>query len=519
MTDDEAGSEQIKQHISTLEDIEKQLDNVQHSFQEDINPIKHIEEIQNKFENACAQIKSLLSISLLSTSIPKRNNIFRKLEDIKQENIKHYFRKQRASASIHKQPTKPFGTYNQLFHSKQNINIPPSQMAAQGYRSGKFRHVYGERRRRNKQFHGLRPLTHGEANYISANDTFFAVSNDSARGSVYIIPLNKPSTLHHETPLLSVHSGSVLDHDFHPFIPNIISTVGNDCIVRITAFPMDGLSETITSPHISMTGHTKKISLCTFNPCANSILATASCDQSIKLWNIETESNIITFNECMDRIYSMEWNYNGSRLAMAGKDKVLRIFDPRVLNQTSVTYSFEGRKSQKVFWIDNMRWIGATGFSKVAKRQIKFWDVRKMWQPILTKDIDQSASVLMPYYDHELGILFYYGKGDGSVQYGEIINDSMMLYHLGMYRDVNPQKGGCFVPKRICDVGRCEMNRFLKLTKTSVEPISFMVPRKDCHIFDKNVDIFPDDYGGIPALNSSEWMNNINCDPIKITMN
>jgi len=262
----------------------------------------------------------------------------------------------------------------------------------------------------------------------------------------------------------------------------------------------------------------KKVALCQFNQSANSILATAAYDRTVKLWNIETQDNIMTFNEPKDNIFSLEWNYDGSQLAVTGKDKKLRLFDPRIPDEASSTDSFEGVKSSKCFWIPNLGWIGAVGFSKSARRQIRFWDLKDISKPLLSQDIDQVSSVLMPYYDNDNGLLYLNGKGDGNVSFSEIINDSKKWYQLGAYRDNVPQKGGGWMAKRACNVWKCEVNRFFKLTQKKVIPISFIVPRKSgADVFQE--DIYPDVFAGKPALNADEWLSGTNKEPIVGSMN
>eukprot|EP00488_Nonionellina_sp_1-RS-2012_P002348 TRINITY_DN4473_c0_g1_i1.p1 TRINITY_DN4473_c0_g1~~TRINITY_DN4473_c0_g1_i1.p1 ORF type:complete len:158 (+),score=31.69 TRINITY_DN4473_c0_g1_i1:190-663(+) len=125
----------------------------------------------------------------------------------------------------------------------------------------------------------------------------------------------------------------------------------------------------------------------------------------------------MTYSDSKDNIYSLEWNYDGSQIAITGKDKMLRLFDPRIPDEASSIESFDGTKSSKLFWLNNLGWIGATGFSKSAQRQLKLWDLRNLSSPILSIVIDQASSVLMPYYDTESGMLYMNGKGDGSVLY------------------------------------------------------------------------------------------------------
>merc|ERR1719410_3282499 len=297
----------------------------------------------------------------------------------------------------------------------------------------------------------------------------------------------------------------------------MIATVSDDCSVAVTQFPMEGLSENITKADVLMQGHGKKVVLCQFNPCANSLLASASYDRTVKLWNIESQSDVMTFKEPGDNIYSLEWSYDGSQLAVTGKDKQLRLFDPRIPDEASSVQAFEGSKSSKAFWIPNLNWVGACGFSKTARRQMKFWDLKDLSKPIYSNDIDQVSSVLMPYYDNDNGLLYMSGKGDGSVSYAEVINDDKKYYPLGQYRATDPQKGGGWLAKRACNVWKCEVNRFFKLTKNSVIPITFRVPRKSgTDVFQE--DIYPDTYAGKPALSADEWLSGTNKDPIMTTM-
>lgn len=385
-----------------------------------------------------------------------------------------------------------------------------AELAAQGKRSGKFRHVFGEPVKTDKQFTELKaPLTSGESRYVSANDKFIAVSKSAGGGPVYILRNDKPGRIPGNHPMLSVQKGKAWDHDFHPFISNMIATVSDDCSVAVTSFPEEGLTENITKADVTMMGHGKKVVLCQFNPCANSILSSASYDRTVKLWNIETQQNIMTFKEPGDNIYSLEWNADGSKLAVTGKDKQLRMFDPRVPDEALSVAAFEGSKSSKVFWLPNLGWIGAVGFSKQARRQLKFWDLKDMAKPIFSTDIDQVSSVLMPYYDNAHGLLYLSGKGDGSVQYSEIINDAKKWYPLSQYRATEPQKGGGWMAKRACVTNKCEVNRFFKLTKNSIIPISFIVPRKSgADVF--QADIFPDIPAGRPALSAEEWLGGEN---------
>ena len=113
-------------------------------------------------------------------------------------------------------------------------------MEATSLMYNKLRHVWGDTARNNKQFKNLRPLTYGESNYISANDRFIAISIATGGGKLNIFPLDKPEITKQQS-ILSLHKGKILDHDFHPFIPNIIGTVSEDLSIGITSFPINGI--------------------------------------------------------------------------------------------------------------------------------------------------------------------------------------------------------------------------------------------------------------------------------------
>jgi len=149
---------------------------------------------------------------------------------------------------------------------------------------------------------------------------------------------------------------------------------------------------------------------------------------------------------------------------------------------------------------------------------MKIWDLRKLEKTLYENDIDQAASVLYPYFDNDNGILYLTGKGEGNITYYELVNDEKIAYLLSAYRNPEPQKGGGWLPKRSCDVWRCEVARFYKLTKSTVVPISFIVPRKaGAEVFQE--DIYPDAYGGRAALQGDAWLQGENKPPITVSMN
>jgi len=385
---------------------------------------------------------------------------------------------------------------------------------------GKYRHVYGEPAKPELQFLDLKnPFCSGEGSYLKCNTRFFAVAKTGGGGPLYIRRLDDPGRFGVTVPMLSVHKGTTWDFDFHPFIVNMVGTASEDCHAAITQFPEEGLTETVTKATVTLEGHQKKVTFIKFNPTANNIVATGAFDRTVKVWNIETATCVSTFDQCQDTVMTMDWNNDGSRIACAGKDAAIRIYDPRNIDQAqTISDAFDGSKGSKVFWAENLGWIGGTGFSRTAKRQMKVWDLRKLDKTLYEQDIDQAASVLYPYFDNDNGILYLTGKGEGNITYYELVNDDKIAYLLSAYRNPEPQKGGGWLPKRACDVWKCEVARFYKLTKSTVVPISLIVPRKaGAEIFQE--DIYPDAYAGRASLQADAWLKGENKPPITMSMN
>jgi coronin-1B/1C/6 len=381
-----------------------------------------------------------------------------------------------------------------------------------------YRHVYGEAAKETNRYDEIKnALYFGDGSYCKANAKFFAIPKKGGGGPLYIIRHEDVGRLPTNVPLLSVHKGSCWDFDFNPFMDNMIATASDDSKVAITTFPMEGLKESILEATVVLEGHNKKSTNCVFHPTANGILATGGFDRAVKIWNIESAANVFTYDQFEDTLFSLEWNHDGSLLGSSSKDKKIRMFDPRQLDKAQSTVAFDGTQTSKIFWVPKFGWIGATGFSKSAKRQVKLFDLRKSTEPILSNDIDQSAGVLLPHWDNDNGILFLAAKGEGNINYYELENDEKMMHNLSAYRSTVPQKGGGWLPKKCMDVWKCEIDRFLKLTESSVIPVSFIVPRKaGTEVFQK--DIFPDAYAGEPALSASDWLAGQNKDPILTSM-
>ena len=258
----------------------------------------------------------------------------------------------------------------------------------------------------------------------------------------------------------------------------------------------------ITEPVKVLSGHSRKVGLIEFHPCAENVLASSSLDYSVKIWNTETGKDEITLQH-KDLVTSFAFNYNGSLLATCSRDKKLRIWDIRSGKIISEGPGHTGAKPSRVAWLGNTDRIVTTGFSRLSDRQVGIWDIHNIDKGPINGFlvIDSGSGVLIPHFDNETSILYIAGKGDGNIRYYEYDKDD--LYELSQYGSTDPQRGFAVAPKHAVNVRENEVVKSFKTVfDHSIEPISFIVPRRS-ELF--QADIYPDCPSSEPALSAEEW--------------
>jgi len=236
------------------------------------------------------------------------------------------------------------------------------------------------------------------------------------------------------------------------------------------------------------------------------ILATAGTDYDLKIWDVNTGTDKITVGGHGGIIQSLNWNYTGTTLVTYCKDKKMRLSDPRANKVTAEVETHQGVKGGRALWMGKHEMIISVGFSKAAEREYLVFDPRSIDAPIAKAAMDNSAGVLMPFYDEDSEILFLVGKGDGNLRYYEVEKDAPpaeMVNYISAYASNEPTAGCGFMPKRGCDVATNEIVRLFKQTGSVLQPLSFKVPRKS-DIFQD--DIFPDCRSDEPSINQDQWL-------------
>jgi coronin-1B/1C/6 len=349
---------------------------------------------------------------------------------------------------------------------------------------------------------------------------------------VLVLPYTATGKLPRGYPLLNGHSGAVLDTAWCPFNDHLLATGSDDATVRgarglprlpffplallraprppplrpsrsprrplparaaqvkLWTIPEGGLTENIREPTATLEGHGKPVTLLNWNPVANNVLASVGKEPSVRVWDCSRGTTGITLSGFEGLVQDFTWNSNGSEIMTSDKSKAAKIFDVRSGEKTAEWSPHGGGKPFKVVYLGDSGNIVTAGFTAQAKREFKVWSRAAGFdKPLTTIDLDQSAGALLPFYDEDTRVLYLTGKGDGNVRYYEFTDDAPYVHPLTEYRSNVSTKGADFLPKRGLRVMNCEVAHMLKLTGNSVEPIPFIVPRKETTFQE---DIFPD---------------------------
>lgn len=206
-------------------------------------------------------------------------------------------------------------------------------------------------------------------------------------------------------PLLAIHLRLELTRAHrNPFNDRIIASGSDDGKVFIWQVPngfslySDAEEPEDVSPVSKLTGHSRKVGQVLFNPAAENILASASGDYTIKLWDIETGNSPLTLKHG-DIVQSLSWSADGTMMVTTSRDKKLRIWDVRQERPAHEVAGHSGAKNSRAVWMGEHNRVATTGFSKMSDRQMALWDVGAPQEPIGGFTIlDSISGVCMPFW-------------------------------------------------------------------------------------------------------------------------
>lgn len=354
-----------------------------------------------------------------------------------------------------------------------------------------------------------------ESTVLKANDQFFALPW-ADKGSICITPLPRVGTVPEDTPLiLNINEDqertAINEFEFSPHDNQLLAAAGQDGGLAAFRIPgAEGLTANVDQAVVRIQASDKRLLSVGWHPLASGVVYTASANKKISFFDLEAGSELFTLPEVHKGLFTNgSWNKDGSLFTTCCKDKKLRIFDPRSSSMVAETDSHQSAKSSHVMWMGNADVICTAGFTRTSERELASFDPRNMSARMHTEKLSSSSSAVMMFSDEDCNLLFLAGKGDSSITYFEVTSDAPGVHLLSEYKSNTPQNGLALLPKTACNVNKCELARFLKLSGTRVEPIRFEVPRQQSDNFFQD-DLYPPTSDRKATMTAGEWQSGAN---------
>ncbi|XP_067641653.1 coronin-7 isoform X3 [Eurosta solidaginis] len=385
----------------------------------------------------------------------------------------------------------------------------------------KFRHLKGTTGHKSTHIENLRNLSRqipGECNGFHANHERVAVPLSGPGGKIAIFELSRPGRLPDGVIPSLVNGSNIMDFQWDPFDSARLAVACDDGIVKLWRIPEDGLNEPTNTPERELIAHLDKIYFIRFHPLAEDVLLTASYDMTVKLWDLRTLEEKVLLTGHTDQIFDLAWSPCGRFAATVCKDGKLRVYNPRK-SETPIREGNGpiGTRGARITWALEGQYIVCTGFDKVSERQISVYNAQKLNAALNTASLDVSPSILIPYYDEDSSTLFVTGKGDSTIYCYEITDEEPYICPLSHHRCTSLHQGLSFLTKNHCDVASVEFSKAYRLTNTTIEPLSFTVPRIKSELFQD--DLFPPTrITWKPTLSADEWFACNDRKPTKISL-
>lgn len=168
------------------------------------------------------------------------------------------------------------------------------------------------------------------------------------------------------------------------------------------------MTEDIVGETQKFTEHSKKVYLLNFNPCVEEVIASASMDNTVNIWNIYTGQSYSKI-ALKDTILSLNWNQNGSLVGLTNKEKLVHVLDPRANKVILSSKAHDSSKSQKMLFLDSNH-LFTCGFNRNNERQLKLFDMRNFENPVQELKVDTQTGIMLPFFDADIGLIFVPGR-------------------------------------------------------------------------------------------------------------
>jgi coronin-7 len=348
-----------------------------------------------------------------------------------------------------------------------------------------------------------------DARMLAVSPLLFVVPLSGPGGRLGVHRLAQTGRLPAALPALS-SGAAVLDFCVDPFGDARVIAAAEDGKVRVWEVASQA-GETQPSLTLQLPGASRPGEIAP-HPRAEGLFAIAPTDAEGQLHLLDIRSSASAPLASLDvpggGAFSLAWRANGLHLALACKDRKLRVFDPRTGSSIAEVAAHASPRSFRVIWLDEAHLLSVGhGAGSARELQLFKFSAAAGLTAVAFTTLDVSPAVLFPHWDGDSQVLFLCAKSEPVAAY-EVRVDAPrpadFFTALPAFQHGQPQLGLAFLPKQSCDVQAVEVARALRLTKSELMMVSWRVPRARPELFQD--DVFPPTRVLQAATTARAWM-------------
>eukprot|EP01006_Ploeotia_vitrea_P034813 TRINITY_DN65800_c7_g8_i1.p1 TRINITY_DN65800_c7_g8~~TRINITY_DN65800_c7_g8_i1.p1 ORF type:complete len:961 (+),score=510.52 TRINITY_DN65800_c7_g8_i1:53-2935(+) len=361
--------------------------------------------------------------------------------------------------------------------------------------------------------------TNGTALGLSASLAHVAVPwGVGSNGSVALLPTDPAKFVRNTSPkLIRAHGPAVTDLAWSPHDPLKLATCSGDGCVKLWSVPADGLSEDLKQAEATVAGFKGGLHAMSFHRSAAGVLAVGG-KNTASVVDLAQQKSVLDFaiSGWSKDVIDVDWSFDGSMLAAAGKNQVMHLFDPRaaasdVLASGAVPVpGGNGRvRPSHVMFLGADNHLLVCGQDQFRKPLLTLLDPRKMDTPVLRESLNMSSGVMLPVYDADTHMLFLTMRGSSLLTAFDLTNRST-LRQTTQCAVKTGVLGLTLTHKAALDTDHSEVQRLFKLSDSTIQPISVMVPRKMAGFHEE---LYPLTPSFESSLTADAWLGGSNAEP------
>ncbi|KAJ1541508.1 Coronin-7, partial [Cladochytrium tenue] len=314
---------------------------------------------------------------------------------------------------------------------------------------------------------GLNAGTSNECRGLDASSTLLAFPIQGAGGRLAVWPTASKGRLPAKLPML-VCGADLADFQVSPTDASAVYTLSDAGVVQQWAVDPAALTSAAEfhEPAAAFKAHPGRSTLLYVHPAVSGLLVTAGLEIAetvVKVWDAPAAAaSSAAHPEPLlslphpDVVFSVAASPDAAVLATIARDRLVRVFDLRSGELKTSGPSHDGSKTARMVWLGDTGHFLTVGFGRANRREARVYNSSDCSSPVISILLDTSPSVLVPYYDADLQLLYLAGQGESSIETYYMDLNKRQMNKVNRAGLAAMQHGTAFIAKTSCNVKAIE---------------------------------------------------------------